>query len=1148
MIRKLLFVSIFSFCWTFLNGQISLSSGSTYSQDFNTLASSGTTGSAVPAGWLFVEGGSSGNATYGIDNGGSNTGNTYSYGTTSSNDRAFGGLRSGNLIPTIGGYFVNNTGSTISELTISYTGEQWRLGVLSRADRLDFQYSLNATSLTTGAWVDVDQLDFSSPTTTGTVGAKDGNNASFRTAISYTITGLSIADEATFFIRWNDFDATGADDGLAIDDFSISANATPSCTPPTQATLFSGSNATTNSMVISWLRGDGDNVLVVARAGAAVDADPVNGHSYTADATFGLGDPIGMDNYVVYNGPGTSVSLTGLNSGTTYHFAIYEYFTDDDCYNADELAGSYTTLSSGSEIQLEYPVGTEVACGTTMSFGSVNNGSNSDLVFRIKNTGTDDLNISNLPLIISGTNADQFSIQVQPVSPVAGSSFTDVTVRFAPTSAGAKSAVINILSDDSDESTCSVNLSGTGVLVPLHYRTVGSGSWTSAANWEQSADEMSWAPASASPVAGDNTITIRTGYAITSSASLSVDQLTIETGGTLEITGGTFTVANGDGTDIVVNGTWTLTDGTITMTGTGEINNNGTFRYNKASNMNIVFPICTWNPGSTLLVSATGTSTAFNTASLNQSFHHLVWNNTNQANGLNFAGGLHTVNGDFRLLAAGAGNEQLRMAGSANATLTIGGNLEIASNQTFIGGNGNGNATVIINGDLINEGTLDLNSDISSPYGSGIVEFKGQVTSYGQIVASGRGLGNIIKFNGASLQMFYCDFQITSNPMGGQLTMEVDNPAGVELASGISFIGNVLFTSGHIYTNEYVFELTGTINNSSTSYFVTSGSTGNFFTTGGLSRIVEFETNPVVTYPVGPSNSLYMPATLNVQDGDIYDIYNVRCVPLGNNDVEPIDPTKCVQFQWEIENFGSPVDVILELQWASGTEGANFNPASGLFIGHWDGSKFDVVHNATYSPGDPSATSNTGFTSFSPFVISSESTALPVEWISINAAKYGKFVKVDWKVAAEADVYKYEVEKMQLSGRFDKIGEVSPGASLSTVKSYSFLDKAPLYGNNYYRIKQLDYNGRYTYSPVTLVKSDDSANLEIINKNQETVTFTGIIETAFMQVYDINGHVIKSKMVTNAEVVSLNELPGGSYVVTLKEGNNFVSRKLIRYN
>ncbi|MBX3057863.1 MAG: ExeM/NucH family extracellular endonuclease [Anaerolineae bacterium] len=202
-------------------GSVTLATlGAPYVQDFDTLAISGTS-SSVPDGWYFVESGTNANTTYTAGTGSSNTGDTYSFGASGSSERAFGGLLSGSLVPTIGASFTNNTGATINEIAISYTGEQWRLGATGRVDRLDFQLSTNADSLATGTWVDHNELDFNGPISAGTVGALDGNSPANRIPISYTITGLDIPEGATFWIRWTDFNASGADDGLAVDDFSL---------------------------------------------------------------------------------------------------------------------------------------------------------------------------------------------------------------------------------------------------------------------------------------------------------------------------------------------------------------------------------------------------------------------------------------------------------------------------------------------------------------------------------------------------------------------------------------------------------------------------------------------------------------------------------------------------------------------------------------------------------------------------------------------------------------------------------------------------------------------------------------------------------------------------------------------------------------
>ena len=215
---------------------VSLTSlGTAYTQDFDTLSNTAgsTTNTLAITGWSLTEsgGGARDNEQYAVDTGGSGTGDTYSYGIAGATDRALGGLQSGTLIPSFGVFFDNNTGSTIASLTIAYKGEEWRLGTAGRTDQLDFQYSLDATSSTTGTWLDWNPLDFITPDTTGSAGARVGNNIGFFTSLSSTISALSIANGATFALRWSDANASGADDGLAIDDFSLTANA--DTTPPT---------------------------------------------------------------------------------------------------------------------------------------------------------------------------------------------------------------------------------------------------------------------------------------------------------------------------------------------------------------------------------------------------------------------------------------------------------------------------------------------------------------------------------------------------------------------------------------------------------------------------------------------------------------------------------------------------------------------------------------------------------------------------------------------------------------------------------------------------------------------------------------------------------------------------------------------------
>ncbi|MFZ5883846.1 MAG: hypothetical protein ACOYYI_08725, partial [Chloroflexota bacterium] len=230
-------------------GTISLT-GIPYTENFDTLASSGAS-SSVPVGWEFIETGTNANTTYTAGTGSNNTGDTYSFGSTGSPERAFGELTSASLMTTLGANFTNDTGAAITSMIIRYTGEQWRLGAVGRTDRLDFQYSMDAASLDTGTWVDVDALDFVAPVTGGTVGALDGNLSSNRTSMAYNLTGLTIANGSSFWIRWKYLDVSNGDDGLAVDDFSLIPNAMLD----TSASDFSA--GTVGSCVVDNLIGDG---------------------------------------------------------------------------------------------------------------------------------------------------------------------------------------------------------------------------------------------------------------------------------------------------------------------------------------------------------------------------------------------------------------------------------------------------------------------------------------------------------------------------------------------------------------------------------------------------------------------------------------------------------------------------------------------------------------------------------------------------------------------------------------------------------------------------------------------------------------------------------------------------------------------------
>lgn len=106
----------------------------------------------------------------------------------------------------------------------------------------------------------------------------------------------------------------------------------------------------TTSMTVSWTNGQGVNRVVIAKAvSSPVTQAPFDGVNYSANSIFGSGTHLGGGNYVVYNGNGTSVNVTGLQSNTTYMFSVYEYNGSVACelnyLTSSSLSGTKATLN-----------------------------------------------------------------------------------------------------------------------------------------------------------------------------------------------------------------------------------------------------------------------------------------------------------------------------------------------------------------------------------------------------------------------------------------------------------------------------------------------------------------------------------------------------------------------------------------------------------------------------------------------------------------------------------------------------------------------------------------------------------------------------------------------------------------------------------
>lgn len=143
---------------------------------------------------------------------------------------------------------------------------------------------------------------------------------------------------------------------ISLNSFSLAI--APEPTVPT--VTFTSSSGSCNEIDLQFTPGDGSRRLIIGCSGSPVSEFPVDGTSYSGGSLYGTGTNLGGGNYVVYNGNGSSTVITGLDGGSQYYFAIFEY--NGVGVNANYLISGYletdavatgislTVLSSSGDI------------------------------------------------------------------------------------------------------------------------------------------------------------------------------------------------------------------------------------------------------------------------------------------------------------------------------------------------------------------------------------------------------------------------------------------------------------------------------------------------------------------------------------------------------------------------------------------------------------------------------------------------------------------------------------------------------------------------------------------------------------------------------------------------------------------------------
>ncbi len=321
-----------------------------YMQDFNTLAMEGTgnpwTDNETLTGWYWQCQNSDrdpNNVGYWAQDGSNNNVQATSFGSDGSVDRAFGSISGGSNRNFLHGVqFRNNTANPInlSEIYITYTGEQWRQ--TPNQHTLEFSYGKSATiisDLLAGNWTPNTNLDFVAPKT-GDAGPLNGNAPENRVEfLNVPLAAEGVLEPGEYImLRWFKTGATAP--GLAIDDFIFSLTEVIIIENPIN---FSAAALSTSEISLEWeLNSNNDPVML------AWSADGAFG---TPEGTYQVGDPISGGGVVLYAGSDLTFLHQELDAGTTYYYRAWSMA--GDVYSSG-TATSATTMPDPAFTPLPY--------------------------------------------------------------------------------------------------------------------------------------------------------------------------------------------------------------------------------------------------------------------------------------------------------------------------------------------------------------------------------------------------------------------------------------------------------------------------------------------------------------------------------------------------------------------------------------------------------------------------------------------------------------------------------------------------------------------------------------------------------------------------------------------------------------------------
>lgn len=202
------------------------------------------------------------------------------------------------------------------------------------------------------------------------------------------------------------------------------------------------------------------------------------------------------------------------------------------------------------------------------------------------------------------------------------------------------------------------------------------------------------------------------------------------------------------------------------------------------------------------------------------------------------------------------------------------------------------------------------------------------------------------------------------------------------------------------------------------------------------------------------------------------------------------------------------------------------------------------------------STIGTNPVNFSPGRLNADNTALPVELLYFNATVQAQTSILTWATATEENNAYFNIERSTDGMHFEAIGQVKGKGTTYQMQEYSFVDESPINGENYYRLRQIDFDGKSEYHKIAIVTitNDLKNNIAIMPINvsdQLNILFNEIIDTKVeTSIITLHGQIVKSTIINkneNHHTIDVSELSTGLYFIRMNVDNTIITKKFMKF-